>query len=275
MISIITAVYNQLAMNRLFLRAVRKFTAGDYELIVIDNASTDGSGDFFAAHGATVVRNKGNYPYPVCQNQGIAAARGGLLAFLNNDTIVAPDWDRTLAGIMSSRGLDILCPCGMERLERTDVMRRRKKRWGVIKALVGFFGSNHSQLQLMLWLMYGNWERFARKVHRIHGSRAIEGFNGNSVLMTRAAIEKVGLWDERLQAADWDLYARSKRRQATHHDIRPVHVALGVYHHHYMRLTVKGGYPPMIGADKLIQYDDKWGNTEQVLSRMSDPVMGQ
>src|ERR1035437_4330807 len=109
MISIITAIYNQYAMNRLFLQAVRKYTTGEYELIVIDNASTDGSSDFFAANGATVIRNNGNHPYPVCQNQGIAAARGSLLAFLNNDTIVAPGWDRTLADIMSSRRLDILC----------------------------------------------------------------------------------------------------------------------------------------------------------------------
>jgi glycosyltransferase involved in cell wall biosynthesis len=46
MISIITAVHNQLAMNKLFMQSLRKYSAMDFELIIIDNASTDGSADF-------------------------------------------------------------------------------------------------------------------------------------------------------------------------------------------------------------------------------------
>jgi glycosyltransferase involved in cell wall biosynthesis len=57
MISIITAVHNQLAMNKLFMQSLRKYSAMDFELIIIDNASTDGSADFFEAAGAKVIRN--------------------------------------------------------------------------------------------------------------------------------------------------------------------------------------------------------------------------
>src|SRR5947208_13580 len=71
MISIITAVYNQLAVNRLFVENLRRYTHHPYELIIIDNGSTDGSAEFFEQQGATVIRNGANYSYPHCQNQGI------------------------------------------------------------------------------------------------------------------------------------------------------------------------------------------------------------
>lgn len=81
MISIITAVHNQLSMNQFFVKHLQKATRNRYELIVIDNASTDGSADFFESVGATVIRNAVNYSYPYCQNQGIAKARHDWLAF--------------------------------------------------------------------------------------------------------------------------------------------------------------------------------------------------
>ena len=45
-LSIITAVYNQLAMNQIYWENLVKYTQHSFELIVIDNASTDASADF-------------------------------------------------------------------------------------------------------------------------------------------------------------------------------------------------------------------------------------
>ena len=97
MLSIIVAVHNQQAMNQLFWKHLSAHTQGDWELIVIDNGSTDGSGDFFARQGAKVISNGGNYSYPFCQNQGIKAARETYLAFLNNHV----------------RQLILICTCGL------------------------------------------------------------------------------------------------------------------------------------------------------------------
>ena len=47
MLSIIVAVHNQLAMNRLFWRHLSANTENEWELIVIDNGSSDGSGCLF------------------------------------------------------------------------------------------------------------------------------------------------------------------------------------------------------------------------------------
>jgi hypothetical protein len=94
----------------------------------------------------------------------------------------------------------------------------------------------------------------------------IEGFLGNSVIMKRSALDKVGLWDERLQAADWDLYMRSKKRSLEHHDIKPVHVALGVFNHHFIRITLgsKSTRPPVFAdAANIIPLKQKWTEAER------------
>jgi GT2 family glycosyltransferase len=51
MLSIITAVHNLLPMNRLFWEYLQRYTALPFELIIIDNDSTDGSDRFFEAQG--------------------------------------------------------------------------------------------------------------------------------------------------------------------------------------------------------------------------------
>jgi hypothetical protein len=77
-------------------------------------------------------------------------------------------------------------------------------------------------------------------------------------LMKRGAIDKIGMWDERIQAADFDLYVRSKERSLRHGDMKPVHIALDTFVHHYIRLTFKAGYPPFRDAANLIPLDQKW-----------------
>lgn len=46
MISIVTAVHNQIGMNRLFYETLKRNTRNVYELIIIDNNSTDGRANF-------------------------------------------------------------------------------------------------------------------------------------------------------------------------------------------------------------------------------------
>ena len=46
-ISIITAIHNGLPFNQIYLENLKRYTHYPFELIIIDNASTDGSCDFF------------------------------------------------------------------------------------------------------------------------------------------------------------------------------------------------------------------------------------
>lgn len=262
MISIITAVHNQLAANTLFLESIRQYTQNRYELIVIDNASSDGSGDYFEKNGAMVIRNNYNYSYPHCQNQGIATAQYDILAFLNNDIIVSTNWDQRLIDSMGKNGLDVITCCGIENLESPAQTRRFKRKWKMIKYPLGIFGFNRISLKFMHKTMYGNWDKFVEKRYRKFRHQIKEGFVGNTVMMRRSVIERIGLWDERILGADFDLYLRTKKRHLDRGDIRPAHIALDVFNHHYIRLTLKSQYPRYKDADILIPLEEKWGPQE-------------
>jgi GT2 family glycosyltransferase len=79
--------------------------ATPFEVIVIDDASPDdGTAELLArAAGIRVVRNLNNDGFLVSCNRGAAIARGSLLLFLNNDTIVRRGWlDFLVARLQSS-----------------------------------------------------------------------------------------------------------------------------------------------------------------------------
>ncbi len=259
MLSIIVAVHNQLAMNQLFWEHLKQNTEGEWELIIIDNLSTDGSREFFQSVGATVFENPGNYSYPYCQNRGIESAKGDFLAFLNNDVVVPRGWNTRLMESLMHNGLDVVTSCGVERVENKARTKKLKRRWKWIKGLaVLCFGKSKYSLSLMHRWMYPNWSAFFNERMVDFKYKIVEGFVGNTVLMTRRAIELIGPWDERIQTADFDLYLRSKIRARDHGDIKPVCIALDVFVHHYIRLTLGDGYPPYVDKDRLISLKDKW-----------------
>jgi len=83
--------------QRHFLRACLASVAGqvgaDFEIIVVDNGSQDGSPELAETEfGVRVIRNATNLGFCAANNQGIAAARGEFVALLNNDAEAEPGW---------------------------------------------------------------------------------------------------------------------------------------------------------------------------------------
>lgn len=70
------------------------------EVVVVDNASTDGSVDWVRRHYPTVhvVALDENVGFAAGNNRGADGAVVDALVFLNNDTVVAPGWLEALAG---------------------------------------------------------------------------------------------------------------------------------------------------------------------------------
>jgi GT2 family glycosyltransferase len=73
---------------------------GDFEVIVVDNGSQDGSSEYLQERypHVTLVRLSENRGYAGGNNEGIKRASGKYLALLNNDTKVDPVWLEALVG---------------------------------------------------------------------------------------------------------------------------------------------------------------------------------
>ncbi|ACX52248.1 glycosyl transferase family 2 [Ammonifex degensii KC4] len=93
LISIIIPVFNQLSFTKRCLESIRNFTSLPYELIIIDNGSTDETSAFLKSQkDLKVITNESNRGFGPAVNQGLALARGEYLVVLNNDTLVTPGW---------------------------------------------------------------------------------------------------------------------------------------------------------------------------------------
>jgi len=66
------------------------------QVIVADNGSTDDSADMAEKAGARVLRLGTNRGFSAAVNRGTAAASADLIAILNNDITLDPDWLQTL-----------------------------------------------------------------------------------------------------------------------------------------------------------------------------------
>lgn len=86
------------------LRSVLEQRAPGAEVIVVDNASTDGSVDFVRAAfpGVRLLELRQNVGFAAGNNEGVRIARGQLIAFLNNDTRVHGGWLQALAGAFAA-----------------------------------------------------------------------------------------------------------------------------------------------------------------------------
>ena len=95
MVSVIVVNWNGKAYLGECLNSLRNQTFLDFELIVVDNGSTDGSFEFVQSHFPEfghILRNPENMGFARGNNQGIRAARGKYVALLNNDAQADSHW---------------------------------------------------------------------------------------------------------------------------------------------------------------------------------------
>jgi glycosyltransferase involved in cell wall biosynthesis len=93
-VSVIVPVYNDAARLRLCLEALEKqsYPAPCYEVIVVDNASTEDIKGVVAEYGHAVYALETTLGSYAARNRGLELAKGNFLAFTDADCIPKPDW---------------------------------------------------------------------------------------------------------------------------------------------------------------------------------------
>ncbi len=95
--SVIIVTYGNLPLTRLCVESVLASTGPEVQVVMVDNASPDGTPDYLRGISVgrprtRVVLNATNRGFARAVNQGLSAAEGGDVVLLNNDVIVPPGW---------------------------------------------------------------------------------------------------------------------------------------------------------------------------------------
>jgi len=98
-ISVVIPTYDRKARLRECLRAVTRQDYPDYEVIVVDDGSSDGTAEMVASEFPQVrlIRQPTNRGPAAARNRGIEMATGEIIAFTDDDCVPPPDWLRSLA----------------------------------------------------------------------------------------------------------------------------------------------------------------------------------
>lgn len=93
--SVVVPTYNRCSSLRRTIESLLTQSFGEYEIIIVDDGSTDETGSYLDHHPATermrVVHQSNSGP-AAARNAGINAARGSHIAFTDDDCAVPPDW---------------------------------------------------------------------------------------------------------------------------------------------------------------------------------------
>jgi len=123
-ITIVIPLHNEVHYTRLCLESLQKHGAGGARLLLIDNASSDGTSEFLESWpGIEVLSNRENLGCAGAWNQGIRESSSEWLLFLNNDVIVAPGWLEGLLDFALQHDLDLVSPAIREGEYNYDIVQ--------------------------------------------------------------------------------------------------------------------------------------------------------
>lgn len=96
-ITIIVLCYNNLNYTIQTINSIRDNTNTPYQIIAIDNGSTDGTIKWLIDQpGITIIKNSLNLSFSEANNQGIVISNAPYSCLISNDVIVTPNWAEQL-----------------------------------------------------------------------------------------------------------------------------------------------------------------------------------
>ena len=240
--SIVVVTFNQLVFTRLCLETLLTQTEyPNYEVIVVDNASSDGTVDYLHELARwypqlQVVVNTVNQGFAAASNQGLRVSTGEFLVLLNNDTMVSRGWLTRLSRYLRNQGVGLVGP---------------------VTNRIG----NEAQIAVP-YRTYGEFVAFARDYCSVHED---ERFDIRMSAMFCTALRRdvwtrVGPLDERFEIGMLEDDDYSVRVRAAGYRVV---CAEDIFVHHFGQASfgdlIPTGEYHRIYTENLRRYEDKWG----------------
>ena len=186
-VSVIIPTYNRAGMLKEAIDSVLAQDYSDFELIVVDDGSTDETPQILNCYGGKIKRIcQRNQGVSAARNRGIAAASGGVMAFLDSDDLWLPGKLTIQTEFLRSTPDALICQTEeiwIRNSVRVNPRKRHRKYSGMI------------------------FER----------SLALCLVSPSAVMVRRGLFEKFGLFDESLPACeDYDMWLRVSCRCPVH-----------------------------------------------------------
>jgi GT2 family glycosyltransferase len=213
LVSVVVTNWNGLPHLAACLPRLVAQTYSPFEMLVVDNGSTDGSQGWLAEHFGQVrlIANPENVGFAAANNQGIRAARGAYIALLNNDTLPEPNWLAALVAALEQHPRLGMAASKMVYIDRPEMINST----GVCLDRCGI-----------------TWDRATGQLDDAADQQTVEvfGASAGAGLYRRELFDEVGLLDDEFSfyLEDVDLAWR-----AQWHGWKGVYVpAAKVYHAH-------------------------------------------
>ncbi|AIQ65299.1 glycosyl transferase family 2 [Paenibacillus stellifer] len=234
--SIIIPNYNGLGLLKACVESIRFYTEEPYELIVVDNASVDGTAEYCREERIPFLSLPFNAGFPAACNRGLLLASGEELLLLNNDVMVAKGWLSNLkSALYSAADVGMVGPVTNFASGRQRVEVRYTDRAGFFAAAEEANRPDPSK-----------WRETRRLV-------------GLCLLFKREVLDRVGLLDERFSPGHFedDDFCLRVRLQS----YRMLIAGDCLVHHEgsaSFREVYSGGWQELIEQGRR-RYIDKWG----------------
>lgn len=183
-------------------RSLKNITYKNWELIVVDNGSQDGSNhlveDFFLLKKYKLINNHRNLGFAPANNQGVKEARGKYILLLNNDTKVKPDLLLKLVDKMEKDSSIGVVQPKIYLMDNPEFLDNA----GSFLTRIGFLE---------------HWGFMKKDGSEFNKEREIFSAKGACMLIRKSLIDKIGLFDEDFfsyfEESDfcWRVWLRSSR----------------------------------------------------------------
>lgn len=241
--SIIIPTYNQLPYLKECIESIVQYTDTPYELIIIDNASDDGTAEFLkSSQGLRYRINEENLGFAGAVNQGLMMAKGTTLMILNNDSVVTTNWLSNLLNCLQS-----------------------DSQFGIVGPVTNYISGD--QLIHVSYQDIAEMQQFSKSYNQSNADSwtVTVRLTGFCMLMRREDFNRLGFFDEGFEIGnceddDYGLRARLLGMQLV--------IAKDTFIHHYGSVSMKSlnGKFEQVYANNLTFYSSKWGDPHDMLT---------